>query len=373
MNYDTFINVLFSRVEGAVVTRALVVANALIFALLALLCMNPMQIPSDLLIRMGGNFAPLVQKDEPWRLFTALFLHGGLLHVGLNMWALHQAGQVVERLYGRTGFAVLYVVAGLLGNLASLWWKPGPVSVGASGAIFGVYGALLSYLMLQRGSVPNEIFREMRAGTLGFIGYSLFAGFSIPGIDNAAHLGGLLGGLVMGAALAQPVVAPRPVSWGSPRALGGVVLSVALAAGLWWSAPQSVRRFEVDSAYTQALQRFSMDEQELLREQAALLEALRQKRLSDAAALDKLEHDLIPRWERAITQLGWRQVPAGQEMQRDELVHYAQTRRDALQAMVQGFETRQPLWFERSRSLQLQADNILLQMRLRRSLEAAGR
>ena len=77
--------------------------------------------------------------------------------------------------------------------------------------------------------------------------------------------------------------------------------------------------------------------------------------------------------ERAITQLGWRQVPAGQEMQRDELVHYAQTRRDALQAMVQGFETRQPLWFERSRSLQLQADNILLQMRLRRSLEAAGR
>jgi rhomboid protease GluP len=221
LNYDTFINVLFSRVEGAVVTRALVVANALIFALLALLCMNPMQIPSDLLIRMGGNFAPLVQKDEPWRLFTALFLHGGLLHVGLNMWALHQAGQVVERLYGRAGFAVLYLVAGLLGNLASLWWKPGPVSVGASGAIFGVYGALLAYLVLQRGSVPNEIFREMRSGTLGFIGYSLFAGFSIPGIDNAAHLGGLLGGLVMGAALAQPVVAPEPVSWRSPRALGG--------------------------------------------------------------------------------------------------------------------------------------------------------
>lgn len=373
LNYDTFINVLFSRVEKAVVTRALVVANALIFALLALLCMNPMQIPSDLLIRVGGNFAPLVQKDEPWRLFTAMFLHGGLLHVGLNMFALHQAGQVVERLYGRMGFVVLYGVAGLLGNLASLWWKPGPVSVGASGAIFGVYGALLAYLMLQRGSVPNEVFREMRSGTLGFIGYSLFAGFSIPGIDNAAHLGGLLGGLVMGAALAQPVVAPKPVNWRSPRALGGLALSLVLGAGLWTSAPQTVRRFEVDNAYSQALQRFSLEEQELLREQAALVEALQRKRLSDAAALDKLEHDLIPRWERAITQLGWRQVPAGQETQRDELVHYAQTRRDALQAMVQGFETRQPLWFERSRSLQLQADNILLQMRLRRSVEAAGR
>ena len=138
MNYDTFINVLFSRVETAAVTRALVVANAVIFALLALACMSPLLIPSELLIRVGGNFAPLVQKDQPWRLLTALFLHGGLLHVGLNMLALYQAGQVVERLYGRLGFAVLYLVAGLLGNLASLWWKPGPVSVGASGAIFGV-------------------------------------------------------------------------------------------------------------------------------------------------------------------------------------------------------------------------------------------
>ena len=121
--------------------------------------------------------------------------------------------------------------------------------------------------VLQRGSVPNEIFREMRAGTLGFIGYSLFAGFSIPGIDNAAHLGGLLGaGDGRGAGPAGG--GAEPVSWRSPGRWA-VALSVALGAGLWWSAPQSVRRFEVDSAYTQALQRFSVDEQELLREQAA--------------------------------------------------------------------------------------------------------
>lgn len=372
MNYDTFINVLFSRVETAAVTRALVVANAVIFALLALACMSPLLIPSELLIRVGGNFAPLVQKDQPWRLLTALFLHGGLLHVGLNMLALHQAGQVVERLYGRLGFAVLYLVAGLLGNLASLWWKPGPVSVGASGAIFGVYGALLSYLLLQRGSVPNEIFREMRSGTLGFIGYSLFAGFSIPGIDNAAHLGGLLGGLVMGAALARPLFAPQPVDWRTPRALGGLVVCAGLGAAMWLSAPQTVQRFEMDSAFNQTLQRFSLEEQELLREQGELLEGLRQKQFTELAALERLERDLIPGWERAITQLGWRQVPPGQDMHRDELVHYAEARRDALKALAQGLETRQPLWFERSRTLQLQADNILLQMRLRRSLEASG-
>jgi rhomboid protease GluP len=373
LNYDTFINLLFSRVKRADVTRGLVVVNAAVFLLLAAVSMNPMQIPSDLLIRAGGNFAPLVQKGQEWRLLTALFLHGGLLHVGLNMFALHQAGQIIERLFGRAGFALIYVGAGLVGNLASLWWRQGPVSVGASGAIFGVYGALLAYLLLQRGSVPGEVFREMRSATLGFIGYSLFAGFSLPGIDNAAHLGGLAGGLVLGAALAAPVTAVRPVQWLSLRTGGGVLLAMALGLGFWQATPQVARTFEVDTAYQQTLQRFSTEEQELLREQAALMENLRQRRITDAAALEMVEHEFIPRWDQQITQLSWRQAPEAVEWQRDELVHYATTRRDALHALAQALSTRQAVWIERSRSLQVQADNILLQMRLRKSMESAGR
>ncbi len=373
LNYDTFANLLFSRVRRADVTLALVIINAIIFALLVAMSRNAMQIPSDLLIRAGGNFAPLVQKGELWRLFSALFLHGGLLHVGLNMFALYQAGQVVERLFGRLGFLVIYVGAGLLGNLASLWWKQGSVSVGASGAIFGVYGALLAYLLLQRGSVPGEVFREMRSGTLGFIGYSLFAGFSLPGIDNAAHLGGLAGGMILGLAFAEPVVSSRPVRWLSPRALGGVLVLVALGLTLWQQTPEVVRRYQADSAYQQTLQRFVLDEQELLREQAALMDSLRQRRLTEAAALEVLEHDFLPRWERLINQLSGTTAPAPSEWQRQELVAYASTRRDAVKALAQAFETRQMVWVERSRALQVQADNILLQMRLRHSVEAGAR
>ena len=372
MNYDTFINVLFSRVPRADVTRALVAINVLVFALLAVVSRNLTQIPSDLLIRLGGNFAPLVQQGETWRFFTALFLHGGLLHVGLNMLALHQAGQVVERLFGRAGFLSIYLIAGLLGNAASLWWKPGPVSVGASGAIFGVYGALLAYLLRQRGSVPVEVFREMRSGTLGFIGYSLFAGFSIPGIDNAAHLGGLVGGMLLGAAFAEPVVSQRPVRWRSPQVLGSLCLAVALGGWLWKGAPQVVRSYEVGHAYQQTIRQFALEEQELLREQAELMEALRLKLIAEATALDKLEHDFIPRWERAITALSWREAPDDYEWQRDELVHYATTRRDALKALAQAIQTHQAVWIERSRTLQVQADNILLQMRLRKSVESAS-
>lgn len=373
MNYDTFINLLFGRVPRADVTWGLVATNVLVFALLAVSGQAVMQIPSELLIRAGGNFAPLVQKGEVWRLATALFLHGGLLHVGLNMLALYQAGQVVERLFGRTGFALIYLLSGLLGNVASLWWKQGPVSVGASGAIFGVYGALLAYLSVQRGSVPGEVFKEMRSGTLGFIGYSLFAGFALPGIDNAAHLGGLVAGLVLGAVMAMPLAAPEPVRWRSPRLWAGVALVMALGGSMWTKAPEVVRRYEVGAAFYETLQHFSMEEQELLREQAALMDALQHRRSTEAVVRDALEHECLARWDRQITRLSWREAPAGQEWYRDELIEYATARRDAVQALVQAMDTHEVLWLERARKLQLQADNILLQIRLRKSMEDSGR
>lgn len=373
LNYDTFIDLLFTRVPRADVTVALVAINILVFLGLAALSLSPLQIPSELLIRAGGNFAQRVQDGEIWRLLTALFLHGGLLHVALNMFALYQAGQVVERLFGRIGFAVVYLGAGLFGNLASLWWRQGAVSIGASGAIFGVYGALLAYLTIQRGSVPVEVFREMRSGTLGFLGYSLFAGFAIAGIDNAAHLGGLLGGLILGAALAEPVCSLRLVRWLSVRALAGAAAVVLIGAGLWRAIPDVAHELEVDTLYQQTVQGFALEEQDLQREQAQLMEAVRGRRMSEAVALDALERELIPRWDRQVVQLSWRMAPPQREWQRRELIRYATARRDALKAMVQAMQTRDAEWIERSRSLQQEAESILLQMRLRKSVEEPER
>ncbi len=89
--------------------------------------------------------------------------------------------------------------------------------------------------------------------------------------------------------------------------------------------------------------------------------------------LDVLERDFILRWERQVNQLSWTEAPAASDWQRRELINYASTRRDALKALAQAFETRQTVWVERSRALQVQADNILLQMRLRKSVEAGAR
>ncbi|WP_374486996.1 rhomboid family intramembrane serine protease [Zoogloea sp.] len=373
MNYDTFINLLFVRVPRADVTIALVALNILVFIGLAALSLSPLQIPSELLIRAGGNFALRVQDGEIWRLLTALFLHGGLLHVALNMFALYQAGQVVERLFGRLGFVVVYLGAGLLGNLASLWWRQGPVSIGASGAIFGVYGALLAYLTIQRGSVPVEVFREMRSGTLGFLGYSLFAGFAIAGIDNAAHLGGLFGGLILGAALAEPVQASRPVRWLALRTLAGLLAAGVVGGALWRATPDAAHELEVDTLYQQTVQRFALEDQELQREQGLLMEAVRTRRTSEAMALDNLERDLLPRWDRQVVQLSWRIAPPQREWQRRELIRYATARRDALKALLEGLQTRDAEAIERSRALQQEAESILVQMRLRKSVEEPER
>lgn len=373
LNYDTFINLLFVRVPRADVTIALVALNILVFVGLAALSLSPLQIPSELLIRAGGNFALRVQEGETWRLLTALFLHGGLLHVALNMFALYQVGQVVERLFGRLGFIVVYLGAGLLGNLASLWWRQGAVSIGASGAIFGVYGALLAYLTIQRGSVPVEVFREMRSGTLGFLGYSLFAGFAIAGIDNAAHLGGLLGGLILGAALAEPVQASRPVRWLALRTLAGMLAVGVVGGALWRATPDAAHEIEVDTLYQQTVQRFALEDQELQREQGVLMEAVRTRRTSEAMALDTLERDLLPRWDRQVVQLSWRIAPPQREWQRRELIRYATARRDALKALLEGLQTRDAEAIERSRSLQQEAESILVQMRLRRSVEEPER
>ena len=179
---------------------------------------------------------------------------------------------------------------------------------------------------------------------------------------------GLVGGLLLGAAR-RAGVAPRPVRT-MPRRWAGCCWCRLLGAWLRQTAPQVVRNFAVEFGLPADDPPFRPEEQEPLREQTALLEAMR-LRITEAAALEKLEQDFIPRWDRAVTALSWREAPDDLEWQQDEL-HYATTRRDALKALVQAIETHQAVWIERSRTLQVQADNILLQMRLRKSVEAAG-
>ena len=157
--------------------------------------------------RWGAGFGPATRAGEWWRLLTSTFLHGGVLHLLNNMWALAFAGWALERVAGTRRLTLVYFVAALAGSLVSLAWRPDGLSVGASGAIMGLYGFGLVITWRTKGQLPveAEVFRTV-AGA--FVVVTLLLGLASLRVDAAAHLGGLGAGLLLGAALRHRIVPP---------------------------------------------------------------------------------------------------------------------------------------------------------------------
>jgi rhomboid protease GluP len=183
-----------------VLTRALLIANIGVFVWTSLFHVAD----SDrLLIQYGAFYGPAVQSGEWWRAFTAAFLHGGILHIGFNMFALWQVGSIVEQLFGSWRMGLVYFVSLIGSGWAIYHFNYNEVTIGASGAIFGLFGALAA-AGLRLGRVGRDLVR----GMLGIILINVIIGFMVPNISQAGHLGGLVAGFLMGLAVYRP---PRPV------------------------------------------------------------------------------------------------------------------------------------------------------------------
>jgi rhomboid protease GluP len=173
------------------------------------------------LVRLGAKWGPLISLGEWWRLITPVFLHGSLLHIGMNSWVLFDLGPAVEGLYGRPKFLVLYVLTGVSGFLASFLWHPNSVSIGASASVFGLIGAMITYGYRNRRSV-GESARNMY---VRWAVYGLMFGFLIPGLDNAAHIGGLAAGIAFGWLVSDmPSVTRASIALWKTLQIGVVVL-----------------------------------------------------------------------------------------------------------------------------------------------------
>ncbi len=158
----------------------------------------------EVLVFLGANVPELVAQGQWWRLVAAMFLHIGMIHLAVNGYALYQLGHLFESLVGSGRFLAVYFGAGVAGSIASVIFTRG-VSAGASGAIFGLLGALLGFLLKRRDRLTPAA-RSLLA-QLGFWAViNIFLGFTVPQIDNAAHLGGLAVGLAAGF-----LVAPRQI------------------------------------------------------------------------------------------------------------------------------------------------------------------
>src|SRR5262245_53427419 len=149
------------------------------------------------LLAFGVKSNPQIDNGEIWRLITPIFIHIGLLHLFFNSYALWTVGQQVEKLYGPARFVIFYVLTGVAGVAGSYFYHPEAVSAGASGAIFGLFGVLLVFGIRYRKTLPPFFAKAVGTGVLPVIIINLIIGFSIPAIDNSAHISGLLAGALL--------------------------------------------------------------------------------------------------------------------------------------------------------------------------------
>lgn len=177
------------------VTRGLVAVNMLVFLLFEVLGSN---LDTMFMMEHGAMFTPyLLVQTEWYRLFTSMFLHFGIRHLLNNMLLLYVLGDYLEKYLGRVKFLLLYVIAGVGANIVSgivcLWQNDVVVSAGASGAVFGILGGLLWVILRNKGRVENLTIKKMTVMAV----LSLYYGFVSEGVDNVAHVTGLILGFVL--------------------------------------------------------------------------------------------------------------------------------------------------------------------------------
>jgi len=312
-----------------IATPVIVAVNVLVFAIMTLNGINPVSPTVEQLLHMGANFGPQTTNGEWWRLLTANYIHVGFMHLAFNMWALWSAGFLVERMLGTPGFIILYTFSGIAGSLASCFWDPWMVSAGASGAIFGVWGALLGFLLLRTDSVPLEALAQLRSSGLAFVGYNLVLGFFIPHIDIAAHLGGLVAGFLGGLALSRPLhreaLAGRAIR---NLVVGGIGL--VLVAGIILVAPPAAADVEAE------FRKFGESEEKLLKVHNDLLKQIEAASISPAQMADRIESEVLPEWRRAGAPiLSMTRVHPKQKRLVEAFCRYIKSREEAWEALVE--------------------------------------
>lgn len=291
-----------------------VAANVLVWAMNWAAGLSPVRPSSPELFAWGANAASAVVLDgQWWRLLTAAFLHGGIVHLSFNMLGLWEAGKQLCRLLGNGQFALVYLASALAGSAASLHYAAqNAVSVGASGAVFGVLGALVTASWHYRHLVPATNLRRLWTGLGFFIGYSLLHGFTQENVDNAAHVGGLVCGMLLGLVLLAPIDRQVAARRRHKRAAAMGVLAAA-AVGysvlatpvprVWHAQVYAAQELLPDTArrFDQGFRQMALEAQRLqrgeIRQPVFLQNAERAIGPACSAIAEELAPLRVPRWE----------------------------------------------------------------------------
>ena len=177
-------------------TIVIIAVNILVFVLMVLQGADMMWPDTQILLNWGADYRLYTLDGQPWRLFTSIFVHIGIIHLLMNMYALYFIGKKLEPLLGSTRFVVVYIACGIVSSLSSIAMHDSMVSAGASGAIFGMYGVYVALLLTKAIDIADQ--KKTMYNMLAFVAYNLFFGFTVEMIDNAGHVGGLVAGFLIG-------------------------------------------------------------------------------------------------------------------------------------------------------------------------------
>ena len=185
------------------ITYSIIILNLIVYLFSAFFSQDIIDMEMQTLVDMGALYGPFtVLKGEWWRLFTAMFLHAGMTHLLMNMFSLYLIGRGAEMYFNTKSYLTLYLFSGLLGGLASLYMHPVSVGIGASGAIFGIFGALAGFFLAHREKIQKHTKAFMKDFGI-IIVINIVLGLSIPSIDMSAHIGGLIVGFIGGFVLSK--------------------------------------------------------------------------------------------------------------------------------------------------------------------------
>ena len=276
------------------------------------------------LIEWGGNIRFLTKNGQIWRLFTSIFLHAGILHLMFNMYALLYAGSILERVIGKNKFISAYLISGIVASVASLVTHENIVSVGASGAIFGLYGVLLAVIIFKEFKFKDISANSLLSSISIFVLYNIFYGFSNTGIDNAAHIGGLFSGFFVGiiyCLISKEKIKPL-------FAYSLLVIFVFFAVSSIFSVSDKI------GDYYRAIQEFSINEQKALR-------IYNDRYQTFPPTKESFTNEEIDLWEKNITLLKKVKENGYEEQldrQLDMLIDYSVLRKQLCRHMIESLE-----------------------------------
>lgn len=297
----SIIDQLKTRQPAIGVTYLLITINVIIFVAMLFAGAGFLHSGNNIQLSWGANFAPATQDGQWWRLISAMFLHFGIIHLLLNSFALWDVGQLTERMYGAWRFLGVYFVAGLCGNVLSLVIQGNQaISGGASGAIFGLYGALLIFLWRERHFLNPQEFKWFFGGGLLFSCVIIVLGFLIPGIDNAAHIGGFIAGSLASIMFVKPMNARKMPAHISILTTVFIIITVSL---LLKRLPPPKYKWTEELSLRSSLSFITAEDQAINRNWLELLQESKEGNLSFEALAGKIDDTITQPYEESFEKL----------------------------------------------------------------------